>query len=378
MVPAHMSPESQAHETRSLKRGPCTQVACRFTAQLCTTCGTPAMEAVIRSILPMLGDTTDAYKRMGAVESLHRVVHRMGLSIVPFSIFLVVPILGRMSDQNTAVRQCATQCFGTLLQLLPLEAGIPDPEGLSQDLASKKVDERRFLEQLLDTSKVDNYVIPVKIDATLRRYQQEGVNWMAFLMKYQLHGVLADDMGLGKTLQTICIIASDHHDRRTANASAPSGANAPIPSLVVCPPTLVGHWGHEIEKFTSGRLGCVLYYGSPAERKGLRAGIKGTDKVVVTSYETVRSDADFLGSLDWDYCVLDEGHVIKNPKSGISKAVKSIKANHRLLLSGTPIQNNVLELWSLFDFLMPGFLGTEQHFAAAYSKPILASRYPEP
>ena len=139
---------------------------------------------------------------------------------------------------------------------------------------------------------------------------------MAFLLKYQLHGVLADDMGLGKTLQTICIIASDHHDRRAAHAREPSGANVPLPSLVVCPPTLVGHWAFEIEKFTSGRLACLQYYGSPAERRGLQAGIKGSDMVVVTSYETVRSDVDYLGSLDWDYCVLDEGHVIKNPKSG--------------------------------------------------------------
>ncbi|KAJ1494029.1 SNF2 family N-terminal domain-containing protein, partial [Baffinella frigidus] len=96
--------------------------------------------------------------------------------------------------------------------------------------------------------------------------------------------------------------------------------------------------------------------------------------VVITSYDTLRNEIDFLGKFNFCYCVLDEGHVIKNGKSKTTQAVKTVRAQHRLLLSGTPIQNNALELWSLFDFLMPGFLGTEKHFNQAYSKPILMSR----
>ncbi|CAG8826520.1 20989_t:CDS:2, partial [Dentiscutata erythropus] len=87
-----------------------------------------------------------------------------------------------------------------------------------------------------------------------------------------------------------------------------------------------------------------------------------------------RNDIDDLSNIHWNYCILDEGHVIKNGKTKITKAVKTVKANHRLILSGTPIQNNVLELWSLFDFLMPGFLGTEKQFNERFGKPILASR----
>jgi TATA-binding protein-associated factor len=196
---------------------------------------------------------------------------------------------------------------------------------------------------------------------------------MAFLLKYQLHGILCDDMGLGKTLQTICIIASDHHDRRVEYTKSRNPSFTPLPSLVVCPPTLVGHWAHEISVFCGDRLSCVQYVGPPAERAALRKQFKD-DVVIIASYDTVRSDVAFLGDITWNYCVLDEGHVIKNPKSGTTKAVKRIRASHRLILSGTPIQNNVLELWSLFDFLMPGFLGTDKHFNAAYSKPILASR----
>jgi TATA-binding protein-associated factor len=96
--------------------------------------------------------------------------------------------------------------------------------------------------------------------------------------------------------------------------------------------------------------------------------------VVISSYDIVRSDSEFFSSLHWNYLVLDEGHIIKNSKSKTTRAIKSLKASHRLILSGTPIQNSVLELWSLFDFLMPGFLGSEQQFNSNYSKPIISSR----
>jgi TATA-binding protein-associated factor len=96
--------------------------------------------------------------------------------------------------------------------------------------------------------------------------------------------------------------------------------------------------------------------------------------VVVTSYEVVRNDISSLQEINWLYCILDEGHIIKNAKTKLTKAVKCIRAEHRLILSGTPIQNNVLELWSLFDFLMPGFLGTEASFNDRFGKPILSNR----
>ena len=105
----------------------------------------------------------------------------------------------------------------------------------------------------------------------------------------------------------------------------------------------------------------------------LREQIKTSD-IVIASYETVRSNIDYLSQIDWLYCVLDEGHIIKNSKTKLSSAIRQLKAQHRLLLSGTPIQNNVLELWSLFDFLMPGFLGSERGFNDRFSKPILADK----
>ncbi len=147
------------------------------------------------------------------------------------------------------------------------QSAIPDPPDLPKEMVEQKQRERRFLEQLLDGSKLDNYALPIKINAELRKYQQEGVNWLGFLNKYQLHGILCDDMGLGKTLQAICIIASDDFHRREQFERTRSPEFAPVPSLVVCPPTLSAHWHQEILKFCENRLRPLQYYGKPQDRK---------------------------------------------------------------------------------------------------------------
>jgi len=255
-------------------------------------------------------------------------------------------------------------------------------------LLKRRENERQFLTQLLDGSKVEQYTLPVQIKAELRKYQQDGVNWLAFLAKYHLHGILCDgeittafrspstnrrpDMGLGKTLQSICILSSKQHERLQRHEATESPDSVHLPSLIICPPTLTGHWYYEILKYAEN-LRPVLYTGNARERSRLISKLKSHD-VVITSYEVVRNDISNLQDINWLYCILDEGHVIKNAKTKLTKAVKCIRAEHRLILSGTPIQNNVLELWSLFDFLMPGFLGTESSFNERFGKPILSNR----
>lgn len=189
-------------------------------------------------------------------------------------------------------------------------------------------------------------------------------------------------MGLGKTLQTLCIIATDHYFKKLEFEKGIS-TNL-FPSLIVCPTTLISHWFSEMKHFFSDQIiKPVLYIGNQRFRYlsiflisillkfSFREEIKN-GVVLITSYNIVRSDIEILSSMNFNYCVLDEGHLIKNSKAKISQAVKKLKSNHRLILSGTPIQNNVLELWSLFDFLMPGFLGTENQFYHQFQKPILA------
>ncbi|KAH8102965.1 SNF2 chromatin remodeling protein [Cristinia sonorae] len=347
------------------------QCAARCFATVSSTITVDAMRFAIEKIVPYFGDTNLA-NRQGATELVYHIVQELDIKALPYVIFLIVPVLGRMSDSDDDIRSTATNTFASLVKMVPLEAGLPDPPGFSQDLLKRREEERQFLMQLLDGSKVQQYVIPVEIKAELRKYQQDGVNWLAFLAKYQLHGILCDDMGLGKTLQSICILASKHFERAKRFKETKSPDSKPLPSLIVCPPTLTGHWYYEILKYTDN-LKTVMYTGNSRERLRLLPKLRNYD-VVVTSYEVVRNDISSLQGESWHYCILDEGHIIKNAKTKLTKAVKSIRAHHRLILSGTPIQNNVLELWSLFDFLMPGFLGSESQFNERFSKPILSNR----
>ncbi|KDQ59577.1 hypothetical protein JAAARDRAFT_77653 [Jaapia argillacea MUCL 33604] len=348
------------------------QSAARCFATICEAMTLPAMRYVIEKVIPLLGDDLVLANRQGATELIYHIVQKLDIKALPYVLFMVVPVLGRMSDPDDDVRATSTNTFASLVKMVPLEAGLPDPPDFPEDLLKKRETERVFLTQLLDGNKVEHYKIPVSIKAELRKYQQDGVNWLAFLAKYQLHGILCDDMGLGKTLQSICILASKHYERAKRYEETKSPDSVHLPSLIVCPPTLTGHWYYEILKYADN-LRPMLYTGNARERSRLLGKFRSHD-VVITSYEVIRNDISNLQDLHWHFCILDEGHIIKNAKTKLTQAVKRIRAHHRLLLSGTPIQNNVLELWSLFDFLMPGFLGSESWFNEKFSKPILSNR----
>ena len=347
--------------------------AAKCFATICSVITIEGMTMLVEKVLPGINNAVDVNCRQGVVECIYHLIAVMGDGILPYVIFLIVPILGRMSDSDNDIRLIATTTFATLVKLVPLEAGIPNPPGLSQELLKGRERERKFIAQMLDPKKVEPFEIPVAIKAELRSYQQDGVNWLAFLNRYHLHGILCDDMGLGKTLQTLCIVASDHHARAKEFSETQAHDMRELPSLIVCPPTLSGHWQQEIKQYAPF-LSCLAYVGPSADRTSLRKELGKTD-IVITSYEVCRNDIEYLAPHNWNYCVLDEGHLIKNPKAKTTVAVKRILSNHRLILSGTPIQNNVLELWSLFDFLMPGFLGTEKVFQDRFAKPIAASRF---
>ncbi|KAJ5587030.1 uncharacterized protein N7459_002795 [Penicillium hispanicum] len=347
--------------------------AAKCFATICSVITVEGMTMLVEKVLPTINHALDVHHRQGAIECVYHLIHVMEDGILPYVIFLVVPVLGRMSDSDNDVRLLATTSFATLVKLVPLEAGIPDPPGFSEELLKGRDRERKFMSQMLDVRKVEAFEIPVTIKAELRPYQQDGINWLAFLNRYNLHGILCDDMGLGKTLQTICIVASDHHMRAEEFAKSQAPDSRKLPSLIICPPSLSGHWQQEVKQYAPF-LNCIAYVGPPAERSRLQPLLASSD-VVVTSYDVCRNDNDVLNPISWNYCVLDEGHLIKNPKAKITLAVKRLMSNHRLILSGTPIQNNVLELWSLFDFLMPGFLGTEKVFLDRFAKPIAASRF---
>ncbi len=216
-----------------------------------------------------------------------------------------------------------------------------------------------------------------KLDEVLRPYQKHGVAWMRFLRENGFGGVLADEMGLGKTLQVLAHVASIVGQAASLPA-APTGAKpdvlesnttgrlAACPTLVVCPTTLVFNWAAEAAKFTPELR--VLVLNGPDRHKEF-ARIAQSD-LVITSYALIRRDAERYRELEFDTVVLDEAQHIKNRQTQNAQAVKAIRAQHRLVLTGTPLENSVLDLWSIFDFLMPGYLGATQDFRERYEVPI--------
>ena len=323
----------------------------------------PRLLALVVPALENAGEADDASgARRGAAAVASELVEQLGPALAPFCVLLLVPLMGRMSDPVDRTREMATKSFAALVPLLPLARGRAPPATLTAAQRQRSESDGTFLEALLDNTKVEDFVLPFECRRVLRPYQQEGVNWLAFLRRFKLHGALCDDMGLGKTLQSTCILAATVVERKKLGLPF-------LPALVVCPPTLVGHWAHEINEYVAESvLKPLQYHGSPADRALLRPRIESGDAdVVIMSYDSLRADADaLLTNRSWCYCILDEGHAIRNPKSRVTQAVKRVRAENRLLLSGTPIQNDVVELWSLFDFLMPGFLGTEKEFRRAY------------
>lgn len=203
--------------------------------------------------------------------------------------------------------------------------------------------------------------VPAGLEVTLRGYQEDGFRWLGTLERLGFGGILADDMGLGKTLQVI------------AHVLAQKEAGRGGCTLVVCPASLVYNWMSEISRFAPG-LVAVAVLGTKAARRVLIGGHEGAD-VLVTSYDLLRRDVEEYAPLHLARVVLDEAQYIKNPKAQVTRAVKCLDADVRLALTGTPIENRLAELWSIFDFLMPGYLGTREEFAKRYEGPVEAGEH---
>ena len=205
--------------------------------------------------------------------------------------------------------------------------------------------------EMLGDNKQKPLPIPKSIKAKLREYQVDGVIWLEKLRKMYLNGILADDMGLGKTLQAIIAIIQNQ-------------IKAKAPSIVVCPTSLLFNWQEEINKF-SPNSNAIIIEGTPNQRKKIIAQIKDND-IIITSYTLMQKDIDLYKDKIFAYAILDEAQHIKNRQTRNAKSVKLINATHKLILTGTPIENSLDELWSLFDFLMPGFLSSYDRFYERY------------
>jgi non-specific serine/threonine protein kinase len=227
-----------------------------------------------------------------------------------------------------------------------LLAGVDSLE-IQRELAEKK-------RKLLNFKEIEEVEVPQIVNAQLREYQKEGYKWLNFLSEFSWGGCLADDMGLGKTLQVLTLL----QNRKTQQ---PNSVH-----LVVVPTTLIFNWQAEVEKFCPSLR---LFVHRGAGRKKETADFQNFD-IILTTYGTLRSDIETLKDYEFDYIILDESQAIKNPTAQISKAVRLLKAHNRLTMTGTPIENNTFDLYSQFEFLNPGFLGSEEFFKEEFANPI--------
>ncbi len=221
-----------------------------------------------------------------------------------------------------------------------------------------------MLNKLGDKSQLQAIENPQHLQGNLREYQKRGVSWLQYLEQLGLNGCLADDMGLGKTIQVIARLLQEREIATKAGIK-----NIP-PTLLIAPTSVVGNWYHEIQKFAP-QLQATIHHGTQRskESKEFKQACREND-LLITSFALARLDAKLLGEIKWHRIVLDEAQNIKNPKAALTKAILKLNAPHRLAVTGTPIENRLLDLWSIFNFLNPGYLGNQAQFRRNFELPI--------
>ncbi|MBW4084770.1 DEAD/DEAH box helicase [Paenibacillus sp. S150] len=220
--------------------------------------------------------------------------------------------------------------------------------------------------------------VPAGLHAELRSYQQEGYAWLAFLRRFGLGACLADDMGLGKTVQLIAYLLHLKELQAAAGADPDAGRMRQTdppgwPSLIICPTSVLGNWQKELQRFAPS-LKIMLHYGSKRLDAGYFYGAASQADVVLTSYATAALDQELLKQFTWASICLDEAQNIKNAGTKQSAAVRSFPALHRIALTGTPIENRLSELWSIYDFITPGYLGSSKSFQDRFANAIEKGR----
>ncbi|MEM6253081.1 MAG: DEAD/DEAH box helicase [Cyanobacteria bacterium P01_D01_bin.156] len=229
-----------------------------------------------------------------------------------------------------------------------------------------------MLNKLGDKTKLQPVDNPDSFEGQLREYQKRGVSWLQYLEELGLNGCLADDMGLGKTVQVIARLVQEREpekSRKGRKKSKTESIQLP-PTLLIAPTSVVGNWQREIQKFAP-EIKAAVHHGAERAKdaKTFKQGCRDHD-IIITSFALARRDAKLFNAIEWHRIVLDEAQNIKNPKAALTKAIYKFSAHHRLALTGTPIENRLLDLWSIFHFLNPGYLGNQTQFRKSFEVPI--------
>ncbi|MGV8076056.1 MAG: DEAD/DEAH box helicase, partial [Methanosarcina sp.] len=259
---------------------------------------------------------------------------------------------------EASLREIVKLAVGAYEKTEDLDFGGLDASGWIGDLISRLKDKAGF----------EEVAAPEGFLGTLRPYQLRGYSWLAFLKQWGIGACLADDMGLGKTIQTLALI---QHDLEKAE-----GLEAPKPVLLVCPTSVINNWKKEAALFTP-KLSVMVHHGISRKKEEAFKKEAMNHAIVISSYALLQRDLKFLKGVPWVGVVLDEAQNIKNPETKQAKSARALKADYRIALTGTPVENNVGDLWSIMEFLNPGFLGSQAGFKRNFLIPIQAERDPE-
>jgi SNF2 family DNA or RNA helicase len=245
-----------------------------------------------------------------------------------------------------------------LSDALALSLGNAEREDLSISGITSEGLLGEFIDRVVSLRLPEAVPLPEIFTGTLRPYQEQGVAWLSMLTESGMGACLADDMGLGKTVQVIAHLARQEKD-----------GHVPKRTLLVCPMSIIGNWIRELKRFAPS-LRVHVHHGMNRYSGTRFDQAYDESEIVITSYQTVQRDEEMLGSVQWDCVVLDEGQNIKNHTTKQSRAVRKLPAQSRIVLTGTPVENRLSELWSIMDFLNPGYLGSVASFEKMYSLPI--------
>ncbi len=270
-------------------------------------------------------------------------VARIPLSAIEPVLRVAVELLAREPRRGTGRLRLSRFDVGLMAQL-PENVPLPASSALTE-----------MLEVLRRDGAPSAVAPPAMLTAELRPYQREGLAWLQFWRRHGLHGVLADDMGLGKTVQALAHLAVEKEARRLH-----------VPALVIAPTSLIGNWQREAARYVPG----LKVMGWQGAQRALQREALAANDLVVTSYALLWRDVEVLAAQPWSVVVLDEAQAIKNPRAKVAAAARRLRAEQRLCLTGTPMENHLGELWAIYDFLMPGFLGSHEVFQRHYRTPI--------
>ena len=275
------------------------------------------------------------------------------------SIDHIFVVLTHINSQIEEIRKISTSIFSKQMKIISILKFSDNYNEIAKRNSNSK--SLQFISNIFNQNINDMKEVKIKLKIKLRNYQLIGINWLLFLGNYGLGLALCDDMGLGKSIQTLVAVAESSIEYKLKTKINPI-------NLIICPNTLIMNWIFESKKFFND--GTIILEPRLEKLKNIKK-YNNLNEVVffICSYEKARDNFnEFFDKKNFYYLVLDEAHIIKNPKTKIYQSIKKISAEKRIILTGTPIQNNVMELWALFDFLMPGFLGSENDFEIKYHK----------